>query len=236
MTMDANKPFTGHKKVPMRTLLAPYERKFIDWLTPKLAPWVETWHLTLMTVPWCIGLVGFGWLAGSTGNLRWLWLSSLMIFLQWFTDAFDGAVGRHKDTGLLRWGFYMDHFLDFVFLASILIGYSFLFEGHARQIVYFLIPAFGAFMVSSFLAFGATGEFKITYLWTGPTEMRLWFIAVDTAIILWGTSWIEPLLIYILVLSVLLVAVTVYRSSRYIWRMDMDIKARGKGEPGGVRV
>jgi archaetidylinositol phosphate synthase len=230
--MEPHRPFTGHTKLPMRTLLAPYELRLIDWLTPWLAPWTETWALTLMTIPWCVGLVSFGWLAGSTHDLRWLWLSSLMIFLQWFTDAFDGAVGRYKDTGLLRWGFYMDHFLDFVFLCSVMVGYSFLFEGQSRQIVYFMIPSFGAFMVSSFLAFGATGEFKITYLGTGPTEMRLWFIALNTVIILWGAAWIERLLVCILGLSVVLVAVTVYRSGRYLWRMDMEAKAsKGRTNP-----
>jgi len=231
MAMDVHKAFAGHKKVPLTTLLAPYERRFIDGLTPKLPRWIETWHLTLMTIPWCVGLVAFGWLAGNTGHLQWLWLSSLMIFLQWFTDAFDGAVGRYKDTGLLRWGFYMDHFLDYVFLCSILIGYSFLFEGSSRQVVYLLIPAFGAFMVSSYLAFGATNEFKIVYLRTGPTEVRIGFIVLNAALILFGTGWLERVLPYVLGLSLVLLVVTVFRSHRYIWRMDMEAKAgRGQGQ------
>ncbi len=214
-------------KAAMRTLLAPYEKRFIQWLTPHFPAWVETWHLTLLTVPWCVGLVAFGYLAGKSGNLHWLWLSSLMIFLQWFTDAFDGAIGRYKNTGLIKWGFYMDHLLDYVFLCAILLGYAFLAQTQtSRELIFLLIPVFGGFMIASFLGFGATGEFKITYLATGPTEMRLWFIALNTALIVFGTGWIDPLLLWILAVAVVLLVFVCFRTQKYLWQLDMQIKTR----------
>jgi phosphatidylglycerophosphate synthase len=225
MPIDTRKPFGGDKKVKMTTLLAPYERRLIDWLTPKFPRWIETWHLTYMTIPWCVGLVVFGWLAGRTGNLQWLWLSSLMVFLQWFTDCFDGAVGRYKDTGLIRWGFYMDHFLDFVFMCAILVGYSYLFEGPSRQMVFFLIPVFGAFLTNSYLGFAATNEFKITYLGAGPTEARIGFIVLNTVLIYAGTAWLQAALPWVLGGSLVLLCFVVYRSSGYIWQLDMEAKA-----------
>ncbi|NLK42254.1 MAG: hypothetical protein GX298_09410 [Planctomycetes bacterium] len=216
-------------KAPMRTLLAPYEKRFIQWLTPYFPSWVETWHLTLLTIPWCIGLIGFGYLAGRSGNLHWLWLSSLMIALQWFTDAFDGAIGRHKNTGLVKWGFYMDHLLDYVFLCAIMIGYALLAQSQtSRELIYLLIPVFAAFMIASFLGFGATGEFKITYLATGPTEMRLWFIALNTALILFGTAWIERLLPWILVIAVIFLVVVCFRTQKYLWQLDMSVKSQAE--------
>ncbi len=216
-------------KAPMRTLLAPYEKQFIQWLTPRFPACIETWHLTLLTIPWCIGLVAFGWLAGKTENLHWLWLSSLMIFLQWFTDAFDGSIGRYKNTGLIKWGFYMDHLLDYVFLIAILVGYAFLAHKQVnREIIYLLIPVCAGFMIASFLGFGATGEFKITYLATGPTEMRLWFIALNTAIIFFGTMWIERLLPWILAVAILVLAFICFRTQKYLWRLDMEIKAKSE--------
>ena len=218
--------FCGDKKLPMRTLLAKYERKFIDNNVAKFPSWIQGYHLTLMTIPLSIGLIVFGYLAGS--NYHWLWLSSVMIFLQWFTDSFDGALGRFRDTGIPKWGFYMDHLLDFVFMCAILIGYSFLFEGFNRQIVYFLIPIFGCFMVSSYLAFGATGEFKITYLWSGPTEMRIWFIILNVLIIMLGVGFIEKILIYILLASILFLCIVVYRTQKYIWKIDKAEAKRAK--------
>ncbi|MHC4106049.1 MAG: CDP-alcohol phosphatidyltransferase family protein [Planctomycetota bacterium] len=183
------KEFGGDKKLPMRTLLAKYERRLIDSNVHRFPKWIEGYHLTLMTIPLSIGLIVFGYLAQR--NYNWLWLSSLMLVLQWFTDCFDGALGRFRDTGIPKWGFFMDHFLDFVFMCSIFIGYSFLLEGLSERIVYLLIPIFGSFMVSSYLSFGATSEFKITYLWAGPTEIRIWFIALNCLIIIFGTGWIE---------------------------------------------
>lgn len=218
-------------KSPMRTLLAPYEKRFIVWLTPHFPARVETWHLTLLTIPWCIGLIVFGYLAGKTGTLHWLWLSSLMIALQWFTDAFDGAIGRYKNTGLIKWGFYMDHLLDYIFLIAILIGYAFLAQTQTnRELIYLLIPVCAGFMIASFLGFGATGEFKITYLATGPTEMRLWFIALNTALIFFGTHWIERLLPAILVGAVLTLIVICFRTQKYLWTLDMQIKAQAESK------
>ena len=214
--------FRGDKKLPMKTLLAGFERKFIDSNVARFPKWIEGYHLTLMTIPFSVGLIVFGCLA--RGNLHWLWLSSLMLFLQWFTDCFDGALGRFRDTGIPKWGFFMDHFLDFVFMCSLFVGYSFLVDGFSRTIVFLLIPVFGCFMVSSFLSFGATGEFKITYLWTGPTEIRIWFAVLNTLLIIFGTAFIEPFLIYILILALAFLCLVVYRTQKYIWNIDMQNK------------
>lgn len=218
-----DKKFTGDKKAPMKTLLAGAERKFIDSNVSKFPKWLEGYHLTLMTILWSAGLILFCWLGQK--NIQWLWGCSVMLFLQWFTDCFDGALGRTRDTGIPKWGFYMDHLLDFVFMACVFVGYSFLLDGTDKIIVLLLVPVFGVFMVSSFLAFGATGEFKITYLATGPTEIRIWFIVLNTALIFFGTEWIKIFLPYILAISILVLCFIIYRTSKYIWAIDMNDKA-----------
>ena len=217
-----NEAFGGDKKLPMNSLLARYERRLIDSNVHRFPDWIEGYHLTLTTLLWSIGLIIFGWLARN--NYYWLWGSSIMLFLQWFTDSFDGALGRYRDTGIPRWGYYMDHFLDFVFMSSVLIGYSFLLDGSNRQIVYLLIPVSGCFIVSSYLAFGATNEFKITYLGTGPTEIRIYFIILNCLIIWFGIGWVEKILVYILIVSIAVLCIVVYRTQRYIWKIDMAEK------------
>ena len=221
-----DKQFTGDKKLPMKSLFANAERRFIDALAPKFPAWIEGWHLTLLTIPFSAGLVGFGYLA-SRYSLHWLWLSSLMLFLQWFTDSFDGALGRLRDTGIPKWGFYMDHFLDYIFMSCVFIGWSFLFKGSNNLIAWFMVMAMGSLMVNSFLAFGATGQFKITYLRTGPTELRLAFIIVNCLLIKFGTEFVERNLLYICIAFCVSVAFIIYRTQRYIWFVDMaDKKAR----------
>lgn len=223
----ADNNFTGDKKIPMKTLLADLEKKWIDRNVAKFPGCIEGYHLTLMTILWSAGLLIFGFLAKS--DIRWLWFSSLMLVLQWFTDCFDGALGRYRDTGIPRWGFFMDHLLDYVFMSCIFIGYSFLLEGFNKEIVLLLVPVFSAFMISSFLSFGATGEFKITYLGAGPTEIRIWFIVLNTLLIFFGTDWIEKLLIYILLISFIVLCVVIFRTQKYIWKVDMQDKAGRTG-------
>ena len=222
----SNQKFGGDKKLPMRTLLAEFERRFIDKNVSKFPHWIQGYHLTLMTIPLSAGTIIFGYLARS--NHSWLWLSSLMLFLQWFTDSFDGALGRFRDTGIPKWGFFMDHFLDFVFMSSIFIGYSFLADGFSKQIILLFIPVFGCFMVSSYLAFGATNEFKITFLSAGPTEIRFWFVVLNCLIIIFGTAFIEKILVYILALSIAFSCFIVYRTQKYIWNIDMKNKTEGR--------
>lgn len=112
--------FAGDKKETFVSPTAALEKRFVTYWTPRIPQWLETYHLTLMTIVWSAGVLLFGWLARE--DPRWLWPSSGMIFLQWLTDCFDGSVGRHRKTGLKLWGFYMDHLLDYFFMGSVFVG------------------------------------------------------------------------------------------------------------------
>ncbi|MCL5269294.1 MAG: hypothetical protein M1457_01765 [bacterium] len=215
--------FTGDKKVPLRSPLAEIEHRVIQANVGRFPAWIEGYHLTLLTIAWTVGLIVFGWLARR--NHHWLWGSSLMLFLQWFTDSFDGALGRRRDTGIPRWGFFMDHFLDFIFMSAVFVGYAFLFTGPARDLLYLLMLVYGAMMVSSFLAYGATGQFKITYLGVGPTEIRLLLIVLNTALIAWGITWLAAALPGVLAAMVAGLCFIVHRTQKWIWSIDMDEKA-----------
>ena len=147
-----------------------------------------------------------------------------MLFLQWFTDSFDGALGRLRDTGIPKWGFYMDHFLDYLFMSSVFIGWSFFFEGLNNLYVWFMVMAMGSLMVNTFLYFGATGKFKITFVGTGPTELRLAFIIINVVFIIFGTDFLEDVLLYIMLAYVIGVCVVVFQTQRKIWVLDMQDK------------
>jgi len=217
--------FAGDKKLPLKSPLAKWERAFIDKCIPGFPRWIEGYHLTLCTILWSAGVILFGYLASK--NIHWLWASSFMLVMQWFTDSFDGSLGRYRDTGIPKWGYYMDHFLDYIFACSLAIGYAFFLHGTARYIPLVLAFIYGAFMISAFLAFAATNELKITYLGVGPTETRLLFIMVNTLVILFGVRWLEILVPWVLVVSLTVLSVAVFRTQKYIWKIDMnDKKAR----------
>ncbi len=66
---------------------------------------------------------------------------------------------RDSQMGLLH-----GHFLDYVFLCAVFIGYSFLLQQENLRGLFILLTIFTAFMMNSYLSFAATNEFKITFL------------------------------------------------------------------------
>ncbi|MBN1130972.1 MAG: hypothetical protein JXA71_18425 [Chitinispirillaceae bacterium] len=214
--------FSGDKKVPLKSPLAKAERRFIDALTPHFPCWIQGYHLTLMTILWSAGLVAFGWLARA--DLRWLCGASAMQVLQWFTDSFDGSLGRYRDTGIPKWGYHMDHFLDYVFTCCAIIGYALLLDGPSRFLMMLLLPIQVGFVVNAYLSFASTGEFKITFLGVGPTELRLFMILLNTAVILLGTRWLETALPYAAFVFLGGLCVVVYRTQKYVWKTDRSDK------------
>ncbi|MBN2095794.1 hypothetical protein JW752_00130 [Candidatus Peregrinibacteria bacterium] len=215
--MTKKKEFAGHKKVG-RSILHDLEQKLVIWGTPKIPKRIETWTLTYMTGLWAVGALIFGYLARY--NIHWLWGTSAMILMQYLTDLFDGAVGRMRNTGLIKWGYYADHFLDYIFMSCLLIGYSF-FMPDRFGILFFLMMVYGAFMVNSFISFAATNQFQISYLGFGPTEARIGFIAVNTMIILFGKVFLAQFLPHLLGAAFVLLCVVVYKNQKILWEMDM---------------
>ena len=69
--------FSGDKKTG-KWAFAHLERGMVNWLVPKVPSWLETYHLTMPTLVWSIGIVvasllqpakvciGCGWFRGSS--------------------------------------------------------------------------------------------------------------------------------------------------------------------------
>ena len=121
-------------------------------------------------------------------------------------------------------GFYMDHFLDFLFLASVIVGYSLALPHIAGYWFFALLVVGGALMVNSFLSFAATNEFQIATLGIGPTEIRLFFVVCNAAMVLFGTAWLPFALPVILGILTITLAWSVWQSHRRIWGIDMESK------------
>ena len=85
----------------------------------------------------------------------------------------------------------MDHFLDYVFLAAVIVGYALIFNNIPWYWFLAIMALGGAFMANMFLSFAATNEFRISVLMIGPTEARIFFVVVNTAVILFGAGWVR---------------------------------------------
>ena len=205
------------------SFLSPLERSLAPLVLPRIPRWLETYHLTMLTLLWSLMVLIFSFLAAR--DIRWLWLVSLMIVLQWVTDHYDGKVGKYRNTGLVRWGYYMDHLLDYFFLCSILIGYSFILPERSRFQLLLMLALFAAYDFSTFLAFAATDKLKISYLKFGPTEFRLALVVINSLVILFGTKHMVGGLKWVNGGAAVGLCFLIYVTQKKIWQLDMGGKA-----------
>ncbi len=221
--MIETQEFAGAHKTN-NSFLSPLERRLAPIVIPRIPKWLETYHLTMLTIVWSLMILVFSFLAAQ--NLRWLWMVSLMIFLQWVTDHYDGKVGKYRNTGLVRWGYYMDHLLDYVFLCSVIIGYAFILPEHSRFQLLLMLALFAAYDFSTFLAFSATDKLQISYLKFGPTEFRLALIVINGLLASFGTRYMISGLKWVNTGAAVGLCFLVYRTQQKIWKLDMrDMKA-----------
>lgn len=206
------------------SFLRSIEAKLTKKLLPFVPPFVETNHLTLLTIPLSATMIISCFLAKK--NINWLWFNSLLILLQYLTDVLDGAIGRHRRTGLIRWGFYMDHFLDFVFACSIVFGYAVLFSEIFFTLLFILIVFTGHF-IHELLSCIVFGKYHISgYYGIGSTEIRFILILINIFIIIFGSAKVREISIIVLFLLFLFLIKGVYKNQKLFWSIDMRNKKR----------
>jgi phosphatidylglycerophosphate synthase len=210
--------FAGAHKINT-SFLAPLERRLAPLVIPRIPSWLETYHLTMLTLVWSLMILVFSFLAAR--NVRWLWMVSVMIALQWVTDHYDGKVGKYRNTGLVRWGYYMDHLLDYFFLCSVLIGYAFILPERSRLQLLLMLALFAAYDFSTFLAFAALDELKISHLKFGPTEFRLALIIINGLLISFGTRHMISGLKWVNAGAAVGLVFLIYSTQKKIWELDL---------------
>ena len=204
------------------SFLTPFERRLAVRVLPRIPSWLETYHLTMLTLVWSGFILLFSYFAAR--DLRWLWGVSAMIALQWVTDHYDGKIGKYRGTGLVRWGYYMDHFLDYLFLCSVIVGYAFILPERSRYQILIMLAIFAGYEMSTFLAFAATDRFKISFLKFGPTEFRVALIVINALLVQYGTRTMINGLKYVNIGAAIGLGLMVYRTHKMLWALDMKHK------------
>ena len=219
--MTETQQFAGASK-SNNSFLTPFERRLAPKVLPLIPSWLETYHLTMLTLVWTALILLFSYWAAK--DLRWLWGVSVMVFMQYVTDHYDGKVGKYRGTGLVRWGYYMDHLLDYFWLCSIIVGYAFILPERSRYQILILLVIVSGYEVSTFLALTATDRFKISYLRLGPTEFRLAIIIINALLVQYGTRKMIGGLKYVNIGGAICLALMVYKTHKVIWALDMKQK------------
>ncbi|MBD3203497.1 hypothetical protein GF327_04335 [Candidatus Woesearchaeota archaeon] len=202
-----------------------YESKLKKYIVPRLPGFMDTEFLTYMSLVSSFGIFLSYYLARD--NLYFLFLVCFFIFSQWLTDILDGAVGRYRKQGLVKWGYFMDHLFDYIFFSACFFGFYF-FIDDKKLVLHFLVLFFQSslFFIITFLNFGAAGKLRISLSKISISELRLIFIVFNLFLIIFGKETIlsESFFTYlILFLSFVLLAVII-RCQKKLKKLDLKNK------------
>lgn len=158
-----------HQRV-IDTFTGSLERRVLLWLAAHLPGWVTPDMLS------ALGFLASVLIAACyalSGGAPWLmWLAAAGFVINWFGDSLDGTLARYRHIERPRYGYFLDHSIDAV--AETLIFIAIGLSGYVRMEIA-LLALVGYLLVSLYttLAIYVTHQFKISYAYLGPTEMRL---------------------------------------------------------------
>lgn len=175
---------TGHVRVN-RGLLARVERDVLLWIARRLPEGVHSDHLTALAI------VGTAIASASFALARVLPIAllgvSVGLAINWFGDSLDGTVARVRRQERPRYGYYVDHVLDLVGVTLLMGGMA--LSGYMSPLIaggvlvaYLLVSA------EVFLSTAVGGEFRMSFVRIGPTELRLALAVGAVALLRWPTA------------------------------------------------
>jgi len=171
-------PATSHVRIN-NGVLAAAEKRVLIWLARRLPDWVNSDHLTLLAL---VSMAGAG--AAFWASRYWppaLVLVVVALALNWFGDSLDGTLARVRRHERPRYGFYVDHVLD-VSGITLLVG-GMALSGFISPIVGLsLLVAYLLVSAEVFLATAVNGQFRMSFLSVGPTELRI-LLAAGTLVL-----------------------------------------------------
>lgn len=221
-------PAATRVKAPTRiqqNILARSERRLLNWLCARLPAWVTPDQLTLVGFAGAV-IVAAGYML-SWLDSEWLGLSLAGYVVNWFGDSLDGSIARWRGIERPSYGYFVDHSVDAI--ATLLMVGSIGASPYMRLDVALLgVVGYMLLTVHTFLAAKVVGEFRLSYLSGGPTELRLMLMAMTVAMPIVGTGMIagtsfSPFDLFALFIASILVTLFVVQSVA----MARMLRARG---------
>jgi archaetidylinositol phosphate synthase len=163
-----------------RSLTATYEKRALMWMAERTPRWLTSDQLTLLGLGSQIGAGAF--YVVSRYNECGLIGVIVCIVLNWFGDSMDGTLARVRNQQRLRYGFYVDHVVDVFGATALMCGLGLSGFVHWPVAMAMLI-AFLLLSAESYLATYTLARFKMSQGCFGPTEIRLFLIAGNLALL-----------------------------------------------------
>ena len=164
----------------LTSVLAPAEKRTLVWLAERMPRAVNSDHLTALALAAMAA-------AGACYAFARVWppallLVNLLLIINWFGDSLDGTLARVRNRQRPRYGFYVDHIVDCIGSALLLVGlgvsgYMHLTVALALLIAYLLVSA------EVYLATYTRHTFTLSYFKMGPTELRILLALANIAVL-----------------------------------------------------
>lgn len=209
----------------IESILAPINHEIVEGNVRYIPSWIETYHLTLLTYIWVIITLIGGILSRYTILAVWLCIIALVGHI--VTDAFDGALGRYRQTGLVRWGHYADHFGDYLLSCALVLSFRLIDPAINEYLIFFLVIVITGFFIHSLLTVATLNKFTLTFFKLfSPLEGQIAYVLVYLAVIIFGRN---ILTVVIPAISLIATAALVYLITitlNKLWIIDMLAKRR----------
>ena len=166
-------------------ILARHERRLLNWLCARMPGWVTPDLLTGLGV--FGAMLTFGGYAASNISDDWLWLAIAGYFIQWFGDSMDGSLARFRRIERPSYGYFIDHSCDGLTTALIVWGIG-MTPYVTMDVVMVALVGYLLLSIHAYLSARVLGEFKLSYLAAGPTELRFLLIGLTIAMMALGSG------------------------------------------------
>lgn len=165
--------------------LAGRERLLLNWMCARMPRWVTPDKLT------SLGMIGafmiFTGYAASNLRPAWLLLAIAGYVVQWFGDSMDGSLARYRHIERPSYGYFIDHSCDGLATLLILAGIG-LSPFVTMDVAMIALAGYLLLSIHAYLSARVLGEFKLSYLSAGPTELRLVLIALTVMMMVLGSG------------------------------------------------
>ena len=208
------------------SLLGPLEKPLLLWIARHTPQGIGSDTMTL------IGIIGTGIILVGYGlshlEAGFLWVASAGFLINWFGDSMDGTLARYRNAERPKYGFFVDHLVDAGSQVVIFVGMGI---SPYVQLDYACLALAGYLLLSiyAYVTAFVTGEFRISYIKLGPTEMRLIAISLNTAVFFFGNpilpipgSPISAFDSFVLFIAALLITVFTFASVRKAFSLRVE--------------
>jgi phosphatidylglycerophosphate synthase len=164
-------PSTSHAHVRINSgFLSIAEKRALVWIAERVPSGINSDHLTTLGFA---GMLAAG--AAFWASAAWrpaLLVAIVALAVNWFGDSLDGTVARVRHDERPRYGYYLDHVLDAAGICALMCGMG---TSGVMSTTVALVVLIAYLLVSAevFLATAVRGEFRMSFLNLGPTELRI---------------------------------------------------------------